>query len=75
MLKGPRAHCLFCLSNHDNRLLPEEFVCWTRRFLQLPPLTRLGNALPRVHYDFDMEECLGDHNEAEDSWLAHLRHT
>jgi hypothetical protein len=57
------------LSDHDNRLLPEELVCWTRRFLQLPPLTRLGNALPRAHYDYDMEECLGEHNEAEDSWL------
>ena len=57
------------LSDKYNRLSPDEFICWTRRYLQLPPLTRLGNAAPREGFDYDMEECMGDHNEGEDAWL------
>ncbi len=57
------------LSDKHNRLTPGEFVCFARRFLQLPPLARLGNAAPREGYDYDLERCLGDHAEEEDAWL------
>ena len=38
------------LSDPYNRLKPPEFVCFARRFLQLPPLARLGNGAPREGY-------------------------
>ena len=57
------------LSDKHNRLTPGEFVCFARRFLQLPPLARLGNAAPREGYDYDLERCLGDHAEEKDAWL------
>ena len=57
------------LSDKHNRLTPGEFVCFMRRFLQLPPLVRLGNAAPREGYDYDLERCMGDHAKEEDAWL------
>ena len=57
------------LSEPLNRLQPHEFVCWTRRFLQLPPLLRLGNARARRGFDYHMETCLGSHAAEEDAWL------
>ena len=57
------------LSDPYNRLTPHEFICWARRFLQLPPLMRLSNAAPREGFDYDMEQCLGNHAEDKDSWL------
>ena len=57
------------LSDKHNRLTPGEFVCFARRFLQLPPLARLGNAAPREGYDYDLERCLGDHAQEQDAWL------
>jgi hypothetical protein len=57
------------LSDHYNRLQPHEFVCWFRRFLQLPPLQRLGNAATRPGYDYDMERCKGEHATGDDLWL------
>ena len=66
-----RGHLIFCaqLSDRYNRLTPSEFVGWTRRYLQLPPLMRLGNAAPREGFSYEMEACLGTHTEARDSWL------
>ena len=66
-----RGHLIFCaqLSDKHNRLSPTEFVCWTRRYLQLPPLMRLGNAAPRDGFSYDMEACMGTHAEARDTWL------
>ena len=57
------------LSEPDNRLQPFEFVAWARRFLQLPALSRLGNAGPRDRFDYDMERCLDDHAKDDDVWL------
>ena len=57
------------LSDRYNRLTPFEFVCWTRRFLQLPPLSRLGNAAPRDGYSYHMEHCLGNHSKDKDAWI------
>lgn len=57
------------LSDKDNRLTRGEFVTWTRRYLQLPPLMRLGNAKPRTGFDYEMESCLGTHSAEQDSWL------
>ena len=57
------------LSDRHNRLTPFEFICWTRRFLQLPPLSRLGNAAPREGFTYDMESCYGHHAEGKDAWL------
>ena len=57
------------LSDRYNRLTPFEFVAFTRRILQLPPLMRLNNAAPREGFDYDMEECLGTHAEGEDRYL------
>ena len=53
------------LSDKYNRLLPQDFVPWTRRFLQLPPLSRLGNATAVADggFDYEMETCLGSHSE------------
>jgi hypothetical protein len=57
------------LSNKYNRLSGEDFVTWLRMFLQLPPLQKFGNAEPREGYDYEMEECLGDHAEGEHALL------
>jgi len=57
------------LSDKYNRLTPAEFVCFARRYFQLPPLPRLGNAATRDGFDYEMDECLGSHAEGRDAWL------
>ena len=54
------------LSDKYNCLAPQDFVPWARKFLQLPPLTRLGNATPVDGYDYAMETCLGTHSQGID---------
>ena len=57
------------LSDRYNRLTPFEFVCWTRRFLQLPPLSRLGNAATREGFSYELEECTGHHSQGDDALI------
>ena len=55
------------LSDRYNRHSPEDFIAWTRVFLQLPPLIRLGNAARVDTFDYAMETCLGAHAQGSDA--------
>ena len=67
--RSPQLFFTAPLSDKYNRVTPFEYVAWTRRLLQLPPLMRLNNAEERDGFDYHMEHCLGNHAHGDDRYL------